>query len=263
MNIRGGWALVKKSLMGYMASSGFFWTLAIAWMVAPLVYLFVWLTVAGPNGVNGFDRNDFVLYYLAVIMVNQITYPVSHWTIGEAIRAGSMSVWLLRPIPVLYEAVAADLAVKMVCVPFVFLVVIVLGWALSLQVAIGWGSVCLFLVILALSQILRFLFGYALALLAFWTDRIDALLVLTNTFVFLFAGQVAPVALLPGLMQQFAIAAPFRYMLGFPVEVLLGKLQPFQLMTGLIWQMVWVGVVMALYLIIWRRGIKMYSAIGG
>lgn len=263
MNLRGGWALVQKSLLGYMASGGFFWTLALAWMVAPLVYLFVWLTVSGAAGIGGFGRNDFIFYYLALILVNQVTYPVSHWTIGEAIRVGSMSVWLLRPIPVLYEAIASDVAVKMVCIPFVLLMVIILGWVFAVRLIVDWSAVGLFLAVLALTQVLRFMFGYVMALLAFWTERIDALLVLTNTFVFLFAGQVAPVALLPDVMRQIATVLPFRYMMGFAVEVLLGKLTPAELLTGLAWQTFWIGIVLAAYRAVWRKGIKMFTAIGG
>ena len=41
--------------------------------------------------------------------------------------------------------------------------------------------------------------------------------------MFVFAGQVAPTALLPGGLRTAAEWLPFRYMLGFPIEVLLGS----------------------------------------
>ena len=81
-----------------------------------------------------------------------------------------------------------------------------------------------FIPALLLAWLLRFFWGYWLALLAFWATRADALLALQDTLVFLLAGQVAPVALLPGALQPAATRLPFRYMVGFPVEVLTGQL---------------------------------------
>ena len=46
MNWRGGWALIRKSLLSFLSARGFFWTLAVGWMIGPLVYLFVWRAAA-------------------------------------------------------------------------------------------------------------------------------------------------------------------------------------------------------------------------
>jgi len=81
--------------------------------------------------------------------------------------------------------------------------------------------------------------------------------------VFLFAGQVAPVVLLPGVLQKIAIALPFRYMLGFPVEILTGQLSIGAIFTGFCLQVSWLAVALTLFVIIWRAGLKHYSAVGG
>ena len=47
MNLRGGWALIRRSLFSYTADRGFFWTLTFGLMMGPLVYLVVWMTAAG------------------------------------------------------------------------------------------------------------------------------------------------------------------------------------------------------------------------
>lgn len=263
INIRGGWGLVKKSLFSNMSSRGFFWTLSVAWMMGPLVYLFVWITAAGNGTVGGFDRNDFILYYTVLIVVNQLTYPTSTWTTGEGIRSGTISTWLLRPVPVIYEAVASDIAVKIVCLPFILVITVILGLVLGISLPLNGTRILIFLPVLFLAQVLRFTVTYIVALLAFWTHRMDALLSLVNTFTFIFAGQVAPTMILPGFLKQLAILLPFRYMVGFPIELLMGKLSPGQLLLGLVVQVVWVVVVVLLYKVIWRGGIKAYTAIGG
>ena len=114
-----------------------------------------------------------------------------------------------------------------------------------------------------LAWALRFFWGYWLALLAFWATRADALLVLQDSLIFLLAGQVAPIALLPGAMQQAARWLPFRYMIGFPVEVLTGKLAAGELWSGLALQGGWLLVALALSALVWRAGSRNYTAIGG
>jgi ABC-2 type transport system permease protein len=263
INIRGGWVLVKKSLFSYMSSRGFFWTLAISWMMGPLVYLFVWLTAAGKGTVGGFDRNDFILYYTVLIVINQITFPTSTWTTGENIRNGTISTWLLRPVPVIAEAIASDFAVKIVCLPFIIILTVLLGLLMGISLQIGTTGILVFIPALVMAWILRFTVTYIIAILAFWTQRIDSLLSLVNTFTFIFAGQVAPTVILPGILKHTAAVLPFRYMIGFPIEVLMGKLPPGETVTGLLIQFTWTAAAVVLYKTIWNRGVKAYTAIGG
>jgi len=263
LNLRGGWALVRKSLFSYMAGRGFFWTLALGWMMGPLVYMFVWTTAAKAGATGGFGRGDFVFYYLCLILVNQFTYPVSNWTVGDVIRSGSFSSWLLRPLPAIYEAIGADVAAKMVCMPFSLVVVAGLGLVLRPTFAFSWPAALAFVLALLLAQALRFMLAYVLALVALWSQRADALLGLNDTFLFLLGGQVAPTALLPGVLQKVATLLPYRYMAGFPIEVLMGRLTRTEIVAGLAWQLGWLAVAVLLHQFVWRRGIRRYAAVGG
>lgn len=255
--------MIRKLLFSYMAGRGFFWTLTVGWMMGPLVYLFVWTTAAGQGTIGGFDGNDFIVYYLCLIVVNQFTYPISNWIIGDAIRYGSFSAWLLRPVPAIYEAIANDIATKMICMPFVLAVVAVLGLILRPSFATSLPTILMFLGALALAQALRFLAAYVLALFAFWSNRADALLGLNDSLLFLLAGQVAPTTLLPGVLQRIATVLPYRYMLGFPIEILTGQLSQTQIVIGFGWQASWLLGVVFLHQLVWRRGLRQYAAIGG
>jgi ABC-2 type transport system permease protein len=99
--------------------------------------------------------------------------------------------------------------------------------------------------------------------LAFWATQAEALLALQDSLIFLLAGQVAPMALLPGLLRKAATGLPFRYMVGFPIEVLTGQLNRAELWAGFAWQAGWMGITLILFAILWRTGVKRYSAVGG
>jgi ABC-2 type transport system permease protein len=64
-------------------------------------------------------------------------------------------------------------------------------------------------------------------------------------------------------MRQVATALPFRYMVGFPVEVLTGQLDGPALWTGYAFQAGWLLVAVILFGAVWRAGVTRYSAVGG
>jgi len=263
MNLRGGWALIKNTWLSWLQYRSFFFLLAFMWMIPPLIYLFVWSTAAGEGTIGGLTRAEFVAYYLALILVNQLTYAQTNWTVGDIIRYGQMNALLLRPLSPVFDALASEIAGKVVYMLFVIPVTAILALILRPELHVTLQNGLAFVLALALAWALRFFWGYWLALFSFWTTRADALLGLQDSLIFLLAGQVAPVALLPGPLRTAATALPFRYMLGFPVEVLTGQLDTTELWTGLVIQAAWLLVTLTLFVTLWRTGLKRYSAVGG
>ncbi len=263
MNLRGGMALIGRTWASWMQYRSFFFLLAFGWMIPPLMYLFVWTSVVGDGTLNGQTRAGFVAYYLVLILVNQITYSQTNWTVGDMIREGLITPWLLRPMAVVFNVLSSELAGKVVYMVFTTPVAIILALVLHPRLETTPGQVGLFFISLLLAWGLRFFWGLWLAMLAFWATRADALLALQDALVFLLAGMVAPVGLLPGFLQGLARVLPFRYMVGFPVEVLTGQVSGSQLVLGFAVQAGWLAVALALSAWVWNRGVRHYSAVGG
>jgi ABC-2 type transport system permease protein len=115
---------------------------------------------------------------------------------------------------------------------------------------------------LALAFLLRFLLEWALAQAAFWTTRVSAINQSYFVLILFLSGQIAPLSLFPPVFQTIAAVMPFRWMLGFPVELILGRLSPAEALAGLGMQTLWVGLAFLLMRIVWRAGIRLYSAVG-
>jgi ABC-2 type transport system permease protein len=60
-----------------------------------------------------------------------------------------------------------------------------------------------------------------------------------------------------------ATVLPFRYALGFPIELALGRLDGRQAAAGLGAAVAWIVVFIVLYRHLWRRGVRHYQAVGG
>jgi len=140
---------------------------------------------------------------------------------------------------------------------------VILGLVLKPELAFNLGDFMIFIAALGMAWGLRFFWGYWIALLAFWATRANALLAIQDSLIFLLAGQVAPITLLPGVMKDAALFLPFRYMIGFPVEILIGNLNDSQIKFGFFVQAGWLMITLILFIVIWQSGVKRYAAVGG
>jgi ABC-2 type transport system permease protein len=120
----------------------------------------------------------------------------------------------------------------------------------------------LFLPSVLLAAILSFLAGWVLATLAFWTTRVHAISTFWDRAAFIFAGQIAPLALLPGPLQAISLALPFGYILGVPAEILRGGVSVPTALLLMAGQAFWIVVFYVALQRVWRVGVRQYSAVG-
>lgn len=263
MNHRGGWELIIQTWQSWIQHRGFFFLLAFGWMLPLLVYYFIWYAAAGGGTIAGFDQDSLAGYYLALILVNQLTYSITNWTVGDNIRLGQINRWLLHPMSPLYQALAGEVAGKVVFMLFSIPFTAFLALILRPKMNLTWTGFGLFLPSILMAWGLRFFWGYWLALLAFWARRADSLLSLQDTFIFLLGGHLAPIALLPNWLQGWARILPFRYMAAFPVEVLGGYVSGRVLILDFAIQVGWLVAAVLLSHVVWSHGIRYHEAVGG
>src|SRR5512141_787890 len=84
------------------------------WLVSPIVFLAVWTTVATAQGsVNGLTAQDFIAYYMILLIVTIATSDITIHVLAYRISDGTLSSQLLLPIhPILTQVLVNNLAFK-------------------------------------------------------------------------------------------------------------------------------------------------------
>ena len=123
-------------------------------------------------------------------------------------------------------------------------------------------AILAFIPAIVLAFLVRFLAEWSLAQAAFWTTRVSAINQVYFVLMLFLSGQLAPLSLFPRAIQVLAEVLPFHWMIGFPVELVLGRLTPVEAATGLAAQAAWLLISLFLLRLIWRAGIRVYSAVG-
>ena len=76
------------------------------------------------------------------------------------------------------------------------------------------------------------------------------------------AGYLLPTSLFPPGLAAVARVLPFHAVLGFPVELAIGRLSTAEIFAGLGLQLCWLAVLGSLATLAWRRGLRAYGAFG-
>lgn len=230
----------------------------------PLVMLALWTSVASEAPFRSYTSEDFVAYYLATLIVRNITGTWVAWQVSEEVRLGAMSMRLLRPLHPFVAYAVSHLA----AVPFRSLVALPIAAVLLLSS--GASSLtreplqlALIAPSLALAWLITFSVLFALGALAFFVTKTMGLLSLYFLLFSLFSGYLLPQDLLPGWIASVAEVLPFRYMLGVPVELMTRALGRDEALTLVMGQLAWAAVSLGAALWVWRLGVKHHEAVGG
>ncbi len=234
-------------------------------LVSPVVYLAVWTSIANSKGdVNGFSSNDFVTYYMMLLIVDQITSNITLHIFAYKVQDGSLSGELIRPIhPMLTNTLVNNIAFKALSILGLIPIWIILFLLFQPDFSnVTWANLALSIPAMALGFIIAFLLSASVVSMAFWTTRVYSISEFYFALFLLFSGQFVPLKLMPAVVQHIAQYLPFQLSLYYPIQLILGKLTPQEILHGFLLGAVWLPVSILLFNWVWREGIKRYSAVG-
>jgi ABC-2 type transport system permease protein len=236
----------------------------VIWMLTttmPLVSLSIWSAVAREAPVGRYGPREFVGYFLAALVVRQVTGSWLVWEMNHEIRQGTLSQKLLKPLHPLWGYSAENLAAiplrAALCVPVVAVALT------TAQITRSGPMLAVFFASIVGAWAINFFTMALIGSLAFFLESSTGVYELWLITFMLLSGYIVPLELFPGWVRGVAEFLPFHYTLGFPVEVVIGLRDMPAAIEGLAVQ--WTYVVMCAIgaLVAFRAGVRRYGAFGG
>lgn len=252
---------------------GFAQTLAyrsefVIWILStnmPIIMMMLWIAVSRDAPIGRMGAIEFKAYFLSTLVVRLITGSWVAWELSYEIREGLLPLRLLRPIHPLLTFAADNIA----AVPFRLFVVlpVIIGTPLWIGIHAFANDLVVLMVLFPVAMIGAWLITFAsMAIIGtlcfYWESALSVFRIWLGLF-FIFSGYTIPLELFPKWLQTLADMLPFRFQLSYPVELLVGLLSRPQALLGLLVQWSYALMLLALTLMLWRRGLKRYAAFGG
>ena len=241
---------------------------SLLWMlfaiIRPVIFLAAWVAVATAQGgaIGSYTVGDFAAYYVCLTFVSQLTMAWNSHEFEWEVNQGRLSAKLLRPLHVLHYSVVDNIIFKLNTLPVLGVILVLVSWSFGASYRTEPWHVIVFISSVLLAAALLFVFNWVIAALAFWATRMRTANTLFQRAAFVFAGQIAPIGLMPGWLQAMSYALPFWYMIGAPTEILRGSVTFDQALLILAGQTAWLAVTLVAFRWIWKRGLAAYSAVG-
>lgn len=239
----------------------------IVWMLTttmPLVSLSLWSAVAASGDVGRFSRRDFAVYFIAVLLVRQLSSSWLVWEMNMEIKSGALAQKLLRPVHPLWYYSAENLGALplrvALCAPL-----IVLSAALFDVVPLPStpSGALAFAAALLGAWLLNFFTMALIGSLAFFVESSVAVFDFYLIAFMVFSGYLVPLELFPETVRAVALVLPFRYGLAFPVEIATGALSGPAVLRPLAIQWAFIAGVAVCALLVFRSGVRRFAAFGG
>jgi ABC-2 type transport system permease protein len=232
-----------------------------------LVFILWGAAYGGVSQMGGFDVRQTLTYFVVVLALQFILGAFNEdFQIGEEIRNGMINQFLLKPVNYFAYRMSLFAAARLVSGTLIF-VPLLLAWPAIADRIVLPGElwrIPVGLAAMGMAALLQFTIAFCFGLLAFWFLEIQGFVVLSYAIETCLGGAMFPLDLLgPGVMAV-AKYLPFPYQMYFPAAILTGRIESVDdALGGLAIQACWVVVALAGARMVWARGLRRHTAVGG
>jgi ABC-2 type transport system permease protein len=257
-------------LIGLQSNIVYRWNFGIRALFSLFHLAFVFIlwgaAYAGQTEIGGFDLNQTLTYFI-VILVMQFFIGAQNedYQISEDIRNGLINQFLLKPINYYLYRFSIFVAARLVSGGLALLPILVALPLLKDHIVLPdelW-RLAYGLPAMLMAAMIQFTIAYIFGLLTFWFLEIQSFIILSLAIETVLGGQMFPLDLMPAWFYRISQWLPYYYQMYFPTAIFTGRLDETAALNGLVLQAFWVVALLALAQLLWTRGLRRHTAVGG
>jgi ABC-2 type transport system permease protein len=261
--------IFRASLVERMTYRGDFLFGTILRFLPMITTILLWRAIydgAGQSSLAGFSYRDMIAYLLLTNISRMFSsMPGLAGGIARDIREGTLKRYMLQPVDMIGYLLCYRIAHKVA-----YIVTSFIPYALLFYVCRSYFdgfpdalTMAAFFLSLVLGFLVGFFFEASVGTVGFWFLEVTSLLYIVMTLNFFISGHMLPLDLLPAPWSTILKALPFQYMAYFPAVVFLGKVKGMALVYYLLAELFWVLFFLVMARVLYRFGLRRYSAYGG
>ena len=257
-------------LVGLQSNLVYRWNFAVRgfFSLFHLAVVFIlWRAVfAGAPKIGGFGFGPTLTYFVTLLVLQFFIGAFNEdYPISEEVRNGLINQFLLKPINYyLYRFIifssARIVSGALVLVPLAVALPFLREW-LTFS-AEPWRIACA-IPAMALAAMIQFTIAYCFGLLTFWFLEIQGFVILSMAIEAFLGGQMFPLDLMPAGIFHAVRFLPFYYQMYFPAAILTGRIGRTDVLGQLGLQIVWALILLGIAKLLWTRGLRRHTAVGG
>jgi ABC-2 type transport system permease protein len=244
----------------------------IMWRVRNIMQIFLvfflWDAVfSNPNRVVfGYDRAKILTYVFGLLIVRAFVLSTRAVDVAGEISSGDLSNYLIKPVSYFRYWLTRDISSKSLNLFFAVAEAILLYFLLKppFFVQANLWYLTGFIASLVLAMLIFFVLLFLTSTIPFWMPESAwgaQFLVIAIITEFL-SGALFPLDVLPSVVQNVLSFTPFPYLIFFPLQVYLGKIDTLAIIKGLSISLFWAVALWFILKAVWSRGLKVYQAHG-
>jgi ABC-2 type transport system permease protein len=267
-SVKKFWYVFKLAWIERMVYRVNFFMEIISGILSSLIVIFLWMAIyrsAGKGIIGGYSLAEMVTYLLGGGLINSfILTTAENPETSQNIQDGTLSTYLIQPIDPYGIWFFRDLGSK----TFFFVLgllgylVVCLFFGKYIMFSASLDQLIYFLISLILASFLQFFLFQSFSLLSFWVENTYGIRFTMRVIMEVVGGAIIPLSFFPQMLQKIFMLLPFPFLIYLPMRIYLGKIPINHMLFEFLKEIGWIVGFALLNLVIWKKGIRQYVAMG-
>jgi len=246
-----------------------FQTLTSAFRI--IVQYFIWAAVFGAaegglssGTIRGMTFSQTFIYVSLAAAIGVLARTWIDWDMNYQIRSGDIIMFLFKPVDYMkfmFSNSIGAMTGNFITITIPSLLVIFLFFHVSVPVGL---NIVFFIIALAGSCALSFLFDFFIGTTCFWTLSVWGISAAKDLIIAFLSGALIPLKFYPETISSLVVWLPFPYMYSLPLTILTSSSPaPLEWLRGIGIQFAWIAVMLFVVRKYFRFSLRKLTVNGG